>query len=69
MTDQELIRQLRIALGIAAMYARENPPAELPADMTLEEQQYLFIGTADDIFGERSIKYWLKQAKELMKNG
>ena len=67
MDDKQYIKQLRIALSMAAMFARENPPAHIPDNMTIEEFQYLYVGQDDDIFGDRFVAYWLQKAKELIK--
>ena len=62
MEDEKIIRKLQVALSIAALYAHNNLPAYVPEDIPFEEAIYLY--SDDDIFGDRFIAYWLKQAEE-----
>ena len=67
LTDQELIKLYRVALSIAAIAARNNPPSYVPNDMSMEDFLTLYSNGEEDIFGERFIAYWLNQAKKELK--
>lgn len=59
MTDKEIIATLRNALQIAAMYARDNTPAEFP-----EDPRYMscLVDAESDPSGEKFLNFWIMQA-------
>lgn len=64
MSDKDLIKLLRVALSIAAIQARNNPPSLMPEDMSQEDFLTLYADGSEDIFGEKFVAYWIKEAKK-----
>lgn len=60
MSDEKTIRILRMALLIAAQYARDNLPVELN-----EEYIYCIVNGNADPCGERFLNHWLKKAVDI----
>ena len=64
MSDKDLIKLLRVALSIAAIQARNNPPGLIPENMSQEDFLWLYANGNEDIFGEKFVTYWIKEAKK-----
>lgn len=59
LTDKEKIAVLQEALRIAAKYARENLPAEMPKDINYVQ---CIVDGQSDPTGERFLNYWIMKA-------